>query len=210
MNKLKIAILMGSTRPYRNGEAVAQWVLSKAQERNDAHFDLLDLKQVDLPFLDEPLPPSLGKYEHEHTRQWSRTVAGYDGFVLVTPEYNHGTSAVLKNALDTVYKEWNNKVAGFVAYGSAGGTRAVEQLRLTMSELQVATVRAQVGLLLSSDFQDMRQLTPLSQRTAELTAMLDQLLAWGHAMRTVRERAEDLSTGAEKRGEQPILGVVYK
>lgn len=74
----------------------------------------------------------------------------------------------------------------------------------------MATVRAQVGLLLSSDFQDMRQLTPLSQRTAELTAMLDQLLAWGHAMRTVRERAEDLSTGAEKRGEQPILGVVYK
>lgn len=210
MNKLNIAILMGSTRPYRNGEAVAQWVLAQARERNDAHFDLIDLKQVDLPFLDEPLPPSLGKYEHEHTRQWSRTVAGYDGFVLVTPEYNHGTSAVLKNALDTVYKEWNNKVAGFVAYGSMGGARAVEQLRLNMAELQVATVRAQVGLMLSSDFKNMREFAPLPQRTAELTTMLDQLLAWGNALRTVREKADAASTGAEKRGEQPTLGVVYK
>lgn len=191
MKKLKIAIILGSTRPNRNGEAVAKWVREKAEQRSDAKFDLIDLREVDLPFLNEGIPPSQGQYEHEHTRRWSRTVAAYDGYVLVSPEYNHGTSAVLKNALDTVYKEWNNKAAGIVAYGSVKGARAVEQLRLTLAELQVATVRAQVGFALDSDFKDMKTFQPQPGREKELDVMLDQLLAWGNALRGVRESMKE-------------------
>ena len=191
MKKLKIAIILGSTRPNRNGEAVAQWVLEKAEQRTDAEFDLIDLREVDLPFLNEGIPPSQGKYEHEHTRQWSRTIAAYDGYVLVSPEYNHGTSAVLKNALDTVYKEWNNKAAGIVAYGSVKGARAVEQLRLTLAELQVATVRAQVGFALDRDFKDMKTFQPQPGHEKELDVMLDQLIAWGNALRGVRESVKE-------------------
>ena len=191
MKKLKIAIILGSTRPNRNGEAVAQWVLEKAEQRTDAEFDLIDLREVDLPFLNEGIPPSQGKYEHEHTRKWSRTIAAYDGYVLVSPEYNHGTSAVLKNALDTVYKEWNNKAAGIVAYGSVKGARAVEQLRLTLAELQVATVRAQVGFALDRDFKDMKAFQPQPGHEKELDVMLDQLIAWGNALRGVRESVKE-------------------
>ncbi len=183
---IRIAIILGSTRPNRNGESVANWVHEHARQRDDARFELIDLREVDLPFLDEGIPPSQGKYEQEHTKRWSRTIAGFDGFVLVTPEYNHGTSAVLKNALDFVYKEWNNKAAGFVAYGSVGGARAVEQLRLVMAELQVATVRAQVGFLLARDFKDHTRFDPAEGHEKELATMLDQLVSWSGALRQVR------------------------
>lgn len=183
---LKLAIIIGSTRPDRVGEAVARWVLEHAQARSDAQFHLIDLREVGLPFLDEPVPPSQGKYMHEHTKRWSAQVEAYDGYVFVTPEYNHGTSAALKNALDTVYKEWNNKAAGMVAYGSMSGTRAVEQLRLNLAELQVATVRAQVGFALDRDFKDHTRFEPRPGHEQELNTMLDQLVAWATALRQVR------------------------
>lgn len=186
MDMLRIAIILGSTRPERNGEAVAQWVLEHAAKRRDAHFTPIDLREVDLPFLDEAVPPSQGRYRHAHTKRWAKTIAGFDGFVLVTPEYNHGTSAVLKNALDFLYAEWNNKAAGFVAYGGMSGARAVEQLRLVMAELQVATVRAQVGFALARDFKDGARFAPAEGHEQELTTMLDQLVAWSGAMRQVR------------------------
>src|SRR5947209_20163624 len=143
---LKIAIIIGSTRPNRNGEAVAKWVYQVAKKRSDAEFELVDIKDFNLPLLDEPVPPSLGQYTKEHTRAWAAKIDSFDAYVFVTPEYNHGTSGALKNAIDFLYKEWNNKAAGFVGYGSALGARAVESLRLVMGELQVADVRAQVGL----------------------------------------------------------------
>ena len=123
---IKIGIILGSTRPNRSGEQVATWVHDLASRRSDAEFELLDLRDYPLPHLDEPLPPSMGQYQNEHTKRWSATVASFDGFVMVTPEYNHSTSAVLKNALDYLYAEWNNKAAGFVSYGLAGGARAAE------------------------------------------------------------------------------------
>ncbi|MEZ4808615.1 MAG: NADPH-dependent FMN reductase [Flavobacteriales bacterium] len=187
----QIAIILGSTRPQRKGEAVAKWVLEHASERHDALFTLIDLREVDLPFLDEGIPPSHGRYQHEHTKRWAKTIARFDGFILVTPEYNHGTSAVLKNALDFLYGEWNNKAAGFVSYGGMSGARAVEQLRQVMAELQVATVRAQVGFALARDFKD-GKFTPADGHEKELTTMLDQLVAWSAAMRQVR-----LPTGGE-------------
>jgi NAD(P)H-dependent FMN reductase len=185
---VNIGIVMGSTRPGRNGEAVAHWVYDIAVKREDAQFQLVDLADYRLPLLDEPVPPSMGQYGNEHTRVWAAKIAEFDGYVLVTPEYNHSTSAALKNALDYLYREWNNKAAGFVGYGSAGGTRAVEQLRLIMAELQVATVRSQVSLSLFTDFHNFSTFTPAGHHEPALTVMLDQLVTWAGALKTVRER----------------------
>ena len=137
MATLEIAILLGSTRPNRRGEAVAQWVFEHARPRTSAHYTLIDLREVGLPLLDEPKSPAMGDYAHAHTKAWSARIAPCDGFVFVTPEYNHSTCAALKNALDFLYREWNNKAAGFVAYGNAGGARAVEHLR-GLCELRIA------------------------------------------------------------------------
>jgi NAD(P)H-dependent FMN reductase len=185
---VKIAVVLGSTRPGRNGEAVARWVYDLAGKRDDAEFELLDIAAFDLPMLDEPVPPSMAQYGHEHTKRWAARVAEFDGYVFVTAEYNHSIPAALKNALDYLYAEWNNKAAGFVSYGSAGGIRAVEQLRLTMAELQVATVRAQVALSLFTDFENFSSFHPAAQHESALTALLDQLVSWSQAMRSVREQ----------------------
>src|SRR3954462_1948767 len=127
---LRIAIILGSTRPGRNGEAVAKWAHEIAKKRSDAIFELVDIKDFNLPLLDEPVPPSMGQYSKEHTKKWAAKIATFDGFVFVTPEYNHGTSGALKNAIDFLFAEWNDKAAGFVGYGSMGGARAIENLRL--------------------------------------------------------------------------------
>lgn len=187
---LKIAIILGSTRPGRNGEAVAHWVLELARKRNDANYELIDLAEVDLPFLDEPIPPSQGKYAMAHTKKWASRIEQFDAFVFVLPEYNHGVPSALKNAIDYLYKEWNNKVAGFVGYGSLGGARSVEQLRLVMAELQVATVRGQVALLLATDFKEMKEFSPDPRHAKDLATMLDQLNSWGSALRNVRKGVE--------------------
>jgi NAD(P)H-dependent FMN reductase len=183
---VNIAVIVGSTRPGRKAEAVARWVLGIAQQRNDAKFELVDVDQFGLPLLDEPVPPSMGQYSKPHTKAWSEKIIPFDGYVFVTPEYNHGTSAALKNAIDYLYKEWNNKAAGFVAYGSAGGTRAVEHLRLVMGELQVADVRAQVMLSLKTDFENYTVFKPAPTHDAEVGAMLDQLVGWSRALQTLR------------------------
>lgn len=189
---LKIAIIVGSTRPGRKAEAVARWVHAIAAKRNDAQYELVDVAEFGLPLLDEPVPPSLNKYSKPHTQAWSARIAPFDGFVFVTPEYNHGTSGALKNAIDYLYVEWNNKAAGFVAYGSAGGTRAVEQLRLVMAELQVADVRAQVALSLFTDFENFTAFKPAAHHTPAVSTLLDQLVAWSGAMRALRTQASEL------------------
>jgi len=138
-------------------------------------------------YLHDEAPPSLGRYSKPHTKAWAAKIESFDAFVFVTPEYNHGPSGALKNAIDFVYREWNNKAAGFVSYGSAGGARAVEQLRLVMAELQVATVRAQVLLSLSSDFQGFGVFKPAPLQAKALETMLDQLVAWGAALKALRQ-----------------------
>jgi NAD(P)H-dependent FMN reductase len=187
---INVAIIIGSTRPGRVGEAVAQWVYDLAGQRSDAQFDLVDIRDFHLPLLDEPVPPSQGKYSQPHTKAWAAKIDAFDAFVFVTPEYNHGISGALKNALDFLYREWNNKAAGFVGYGSAGGTRAVESLRLVMGELQIADVRNQVALSLYTDFENFTEFKPAPHHEKSLHNMLDQLIAWGGALRTVREKSK--------------------
>jgi len=183
---IKIAVIVGSTRPGRKAETVARWVLEIAKLRSDAAFDLVDIADFHLPLLDEPIPPSQGKYANEHTKRWAACIAQYDGFVFVTPEYNHGTSGALKNALDFLYAEWNNKAAGFVGYGSAGGARAIESLRLVMGELKIADVRSAVMLSLFTDFEKMTTFKPAEHHTRSVESMFDEVVAWSRAMQTVR------------------------
>jgi NAD(P)H-dependent FMN reductase len=183
---VKIAVVVGSTRPGRRSKQVADWVLARATARGGAEFELLDLAAYDLPLLDEPMPPSLGNYQHEHTKVWAATIARFDGFIFVTAEYNHSVPGVLKNALDYLYEEWNNKAAGFVSYGSAGGVRAAENLRLIAGELQIADVRAQVALPFATDFEDFTTFTPSNAAEEALEPLLQQLIAWATALKTLR------------------------
>lgn len=185
---VRLAIIIGSTRPGRKAEVVARWVYEIAKQHREAEFELVDIKDFDLPLLDEPVPPSMGKYSKPHTKAWAQKVGSFDGYVFVTPEYNHGTSGALKNAIDYLYAEWNNKAAAFVGYGSAGGARAVEQLRQVMGELQVADVRAQVALSLYTDFEKFTTFKPASHHEAAVNAMLEQLITWSGALKPVRER----------------------
>lgn len=186
MSDLKIAIILGSTRPGRNGKGVADWVVEKASSRTTATYELIDLLDHPLPHLDEAMPPSYGQYANEHTKAWASTIAGYDGFIFVTPEYNHSTSGVLKNAIDFLYGEWNNKAAGFVSYGSLGGARAIEHLRGISSELQIAHVRQQLSFSLFSDFENFSVFKPGPQHDASATALFDQVEAWAGALKTLR------------------------
>lgn len=187
---LRIAIIIGTTRPGRIGEAVARWVYDLAQQRTDAEFELVDLEDFNLPLLDEPVSPSQGKYSKPHTLAWAEKVNSFDGYVFVTPEYNHGTSAALKNAIDFLYAEWNNKAASFVGYGSAGGVRAVEHLRQVLAEVQIATVRNQVALSLFTDFENFTNFKPAAYHEQSVETMLDQLVAWSGALKPLRAPVE--------------------
>ena len=187
---LRVAIILGSTRPGRNGEAVCQWIYGITKKRSDATFELVDIKDFNLPLLDEPIPPSMGQYYQEHTKVWSSKIDSFDAYVFVTAEYNHGIPGALKNSIDFLFKEWNNKVAGFVSYGSAGGVRAVEQLRLVMAELQVATVRAQVQLSLFTDFENFSKFKPALYNENSVNTMLDQVIAWGGALKVLRTKKD--------------------
>lgn len=184
----RIAIVVGSTRPGRKADAVARWVHGIASRRSDAQYEILDIADYNLPLLDEPVPPSMGQYSREHTKKWAAAVAGFDGFVFVTPEYNHATSGALKNAIDFLFREWNHKAAGFVGYGSAGGVRAIENLRLVMGELMVADVRVAVQLSLFTDFENFSTFKPGEHHEKTVGQMLEQVVAWANALAPLRGR----------------------
>lgn len=184
---MKIGIIIGSTRPGRNGESVAKWILEIAIKRTDATFELVDLLDYNLPLLDEPTPPAMGPATKEHTKRWAAKIGSLDGFVFVTPEYNHSTSGALKNALDFLSSEWNDKACGFVGYGSAMGVRAVEHLRQIAGEMKMADVRSQVGFSLKSDFENYKTFKPASYHVSAVTAMLDEVISWGSALKTIRK-----------------------
>jgi NAD(P)H-dependent FMN reductase len=183
---LNVGIITGSTRPNRKSPDVAKWVLEIARRRNDAEYELVDIKDFELPLLDEPTPPAMGKYQQPHTKRWAEKIASLDAFVFVSPEYNHGIPAALKNAIDFLFAEWSHKAAGFVSYGSVGGARAVEHLRLVLAEVHVATVRAQVLLSLRNDFENFTTFKPEPHHEKSVNTMLDQVVAWGGALKQLR------------------------
>lgn len=186
MSDIRIAVIIGSTRPNRVGEQVGRWVLEKASALCDASFELVDLADHPLPLLDEPIPAASGKYQHEHTKAWAATIEPYDGFVFVTPEYNHSIPAALKNAIDYLYAEWNNKAAALVSYGSSGGLRAAEHLRQILGELQIADVRQQLEFSLYTDFEDFTEFTPDSLHEDRIATLVEQLVSWSTALKSVR------------------------
>ena len=183
----RLAVIIGSTRPGRNGEAVAKWIYEIAKKRRDAEVELVDIKDYNLPLLDEPQPASTGQYIHAHTQKWSAKIDSFDGYVFVTPEYNHAPSASLKNAIDYLFREWNNKSAGFVGYGTMGAVRAVEQLRILMGALMIADVRAQVMLSLFEDFEKLTVFRPNPRHEKTVNMMLEQVIAWGTVLKPLRE-----------------------
>jgi NAD(P)H-dependent FMN reductase len=186
--RLKVAIILGTTRPGRKADAVARWIRDLATRRHDAAFELVDIADYHLPMLDEPVPPIFGHYEHAHTMAWSEKIASFDAFIFVTPEYNRSIPGALKNAVDFLYREWNNKAAGFVSYGAdAAGARAVEHLRLVMAEVHVAGVRSHVTLSLYHDFEAFATLAPQPPRYKQAEELLDQLIAWGKALKALRD-----------------------
>jgi NAD(P)H-dependent FMN reductase len=191
MEALKIAIIVGSTRPGRNGKAVADWVMAQTADRLDTRYELVDLADHPLPLLDEPVPAAIsGLYANDHTKAWAAVIAGYDGFVFVSPEYNHSVSGALKNAIDYLYAEWNNKAAAFVSYGTVGGARAVEHLRAVCSELQIAHVRQQLAFSRITDFENYfessSKFTPAAYFKDQATMMFEQLEAWASALQPLR------------------------
>jgi NAD(P)H-dependent FMN reductase len=191
---LKIAVVIGSTRPNRVGPAVASWVVDVAQQI-DAPVEIVDVADVGLPLLDEAVPAALSPdYSQAHTRRWGNIVSRYDGFVFVTPEYNHSLPASLKNALDFVYREWNTKAAGVVSYGIDGGVRAADHLRLVCAELQMATVRTHVALSLFDDFEEIHRFAPRQHHSAVLLRLLDEVIAWSGALNQLRQLAREPST----------------
>jgi NAD(P)H-dependent FMN reductase len=187
---LKIGIIVGTTRPNRRAESVSKWFfdLAKARPAADVKYELVDIADYNLPNLDEGIPPSMRQYTHEHTKKWSAKVAEFDGYVFVSPEYNHSYSGSLKNAIDFVYHEWTNKAAGFVSYGTTGGVRAVEHLRGVMAELQIADVRAHVSLSLYTDFENFSTFKPADSHKAQVNLMLDQVVNWATAMQGLRQK----------------------
>jgi NAD(P)H-dependent FMN reductase len=186
---LKVGIVVGSTRPGRKAAAVAKWAYDILKVRQDAEFEIVDIEDYKLPLLDEPLPPSLGRYSQAHTKLWAAKIGSFDAYIFVTPEYNHSIPAALKNAIDFLFREWNDKAAGFIGYGSAGGARAVESLRLVMGEIKVADVRAQVMLSLLTDFENYTTFKPHERHDKAVHAVADEVIAWGGALKGLREAA---------------------
>jgi len=190
-----ISVIVGSTRQGRFSEKPAQWIFQRLKNRGGVDARLLDLRDFPMPFFDQPVPPAMpGRpaYENEVVKKWTAEIARSDGFIFVTPEYNYGTSAVLKNALDWVYPEWNRKAAAFVSYGSAMGARGIQQLRLTAIELQLAPVRSSVYIpvaTLWAHFQGGDVDAGLTELEAAAKTMIDDLVWWTAALKAARATA---------------------
>ena len=182
---MKIQIILGSTRPNRKGESVAKWAHSELSKRDDIEFELVDIADYNLPLLDEPKPAGSGEYTKEHTKRWSEKINQADGYIFVTAEYNHSIPGALKNALDFLFHEWKYKAVGFISYGSIGGSRAAEQLRLIAGQFQMADVRQQLMLFTGTDFEG-RDFQPTEKHKEQLGKLADDVASWSSALQTLR------------------------
>lgn len=191
---ISIKVIAGSTREGRFSDKATAWIAEELKKQEGLDVEVLDLRDYDMPFFNEAATPSYKTepYKHPAVAKFTAKIAEGDAFVIVSPEYNHGTSAVLKNALDWVYQEWNNKAVGFVSYGSVGGARAVEQLRLIAVELQMAPVREAVHIPGEEYFPVLFGKTQASDMFAKMTEkadrMIPQLLWWAQALKAARTK----------------------
>jgi NAD(P)H-dependent FMN reductase len=188
-----ISVIVGSTRQGRFSEKPAQWIFQHLKKRGDVEARLLDLRDFPMPFFDQAVPPaSPGRppYENEIVKKWTAAIGASDGFIFVTPEYNYGPPAVLKNAIDWVYPEWNRKAAAFVSYGGAMGARSVQQLRETAIEVQLAPIRSSVHIpvaTLMAHFQGGDVDKGLAELETPAKVMIDDLLWWTTALKAARK-----------------------
>lgn len=196
---IKIKVIIGSTRQGRFSEKPAQWIFEEAKKLEGVEVELLDLRDYEMPFFDSPMPPSMakGQYSNEIVKKWAEKINDGDAFIIVPPEYNHGYSAVLKNALDVLYPEWNRKPVGFVSYGSALGARSVEQLRQVAVELQMAPIRNAIHIptdifmaaMMGEGPQGSEMFEPIRKNPMgdPVEVFFNDLLWWAKALKTARE-----------------------
>lgn len=184
---MRIAIVVGSTRPGRLGIQVAEWVAEQATQRDGVAYELVDLADFDLPLLSEPTIPGAanGSYENLKTQAWSDRIKQFDGYIWVTPEYNHGVPAAMKNAFDVLYVEWRHKAFGFVAYGATGGLRVVEQWRLIIANTESVGARAQVAASTIADFED-GTFAPRDFLAGDLSGVFEQTESWAKLLASHR------------------------
>jgi NAD(P)H-dependent FMN reductase len=190
MTKLNIKVIVGSTRANRFSEKPAQWIYGLARARDELDVELLDLRDYPLPFFEEPLPPGIAQdnYANPAILRWREKIREADGFIVCSPEYNHGYPAVLKNALDSIYHAWSRKAMAFVSWGGGGGTRGVEQLRLVAVELDMVPLRFAVHLPNPWFIKDVAEIdTELNRQSA--AALLDNLIWWADALNAARARS---------------------
>jgi NAD(P)H-dependent FMN reductase len=195
---VKIKVIVGSTRQGRFSEKPAQWIFEETKKLDGVEAELLDLRDYQIPFLDDQTPPSMakGQYTNKIIKKWAKKINDGDAFIIVTPEYNHGYSAVLKNALDVIYPEWNRKPVGFVSYGSALGARSVEQLRQVAVELQMAPIRNAIHIPVDIFMAAMMGKGPTGPEMFKsvregmmgdrVQIFFDDLLRWAKALKTAR------------------------
>ncbi len=194
MEKLNIKVILGSTREGRFSDKPGNWILGELQKRGDVSAELIDLRDYQMPFFDELVSPGYKKeeYTNEAVERWRNKIKEADGFVVIAPEYNHGYPAVLKNAFDYVYPEWNKKAVGFVSYGSAMGARSVEQLREVAVELQLAPIRNAIHMpydVLVASGKGTPEAEIFAPYAERATGLIDQLLWWTKALKTARVAA---------------------
>ncbi|SEG59695.1 NADPH-dependent FMN reductase [Paenibacillus sp. UNC499MF] len=178
---LRIGIILGSTRQGRVSPQVGEWVKGITDKRADAEYEIVDIREYQLPFYGE------GNGEEPGSKAWQQTIDRLDGYVFIVQEYNHSITGALKNALDSAYKEWNNKAAGIISYGSAGGARAAEHLRGILGELAVSDVRVNPTFSLFTEFEQYKTFKPSDLHANNVTAMLDQVIAWSGALKSLRK-----------------------
>ncbi|WP_269930578.1 NADPH-dependent FMN reductase [Aminobacter sp. HY435] len=190
MSKSKIAIVVGSTRAARFADVPVEWFAKIAKAHSDIEVEIVDLRDFPLPFFDEVASSAWAPSQNEVAQRWQKKVAEFDGFVFTAAEYNHGPTAVLKNALDYAAKEWNKKPAGFIGYGGVGGARAVEQLRMHAVELQMAPTKAAVHIVWA-DFLAVRQgekkLSDFEHLNQSANALVDEIAWWAKALKIARQ-----------------------
>lgn len=189
---LQLKVILGSTRPGRKGAPVAEWFMGIAKQHTEFNTELLDLAKINLPFLDEPEHPRFKRYQHQHTKDWSAIIDSADAIVIVTPEYNYGYPATVKNALDFIYQEWNNKPVGFVSYGGiAAGTRSAQMLKQVANALKMVALADNVNIpFIARHVEDNGRFITDENIDKSANNMLKELYKWAVALKPMREQKQ--------------------